>query len=270
MIYIVQKEIAFNSLCRGMATDNLSLAKQYAQDAMTGAFARFTNNSKGTSLTLKNRCINLAKASGLAARAPLLYIPFVNRITQLALRFLSPELTNTCINSSSFFKRDEMHVRYSQYTRHKFVEEYFRDNIKQKKRFDPSHLHLFNEVGFHSKECENIFKKLSPPLSIDFINSSEFYAEDEIHARYSQDTRNTFVESYFKEKIANKQATGKQVIGRDLKISNKNTITFKKIGLSVDNCLNVILNFLAQSPEISRSSHVKEQVEKYLRAKNTL
>ena len=102
----LQNEIIFNSHCREMAKDNLSLAGSY----ITSVFARSVTTS-ATSLTLKGRCMNLMKASLLLPRAFLLCLPLTNRMTQLGLRFLSPKPSIACINS---FSSEELSIRYNQ------------------------------------------------------------------------------------------------------------------------------------------------------------
>lgn len=91
----------FNGFCHAMAKSNWSSAYNYITDIF--------NNSVG----YKDKCNKIIKASLLTVRGFLLYIPFVNRITQLALRILSPELTREFIESPSCFGKEELKIRYS-------------------------------------------------------------------------------------------------------------------------------------------------------------
>ena len=99
---IVDNEKKFNILCHHMAKDNFSLASNYVKDIFT------------KSISNKDKFINLTKACFLALRTPLLCLPFVNRVTQLFLRLLSPKLTKEFVSSLDFFKTvEERKLRYS-------------------------------------------------------------------------------------------------------------------------------------------------------------
>lgn len=98
MTSILNNEIKFNVLCHIMAKNNLSLACNYITDIFND------------SISHKDRCNKTIKASLLIVRGFLLCIPFINRITQFALRILSPELTT---ESFSDFGEEELEIRYS-------------------------------------------------------------------------------------------------------------------------------------------------------------
>ncbi len=100
MASVLSNEIQFNVFCHVMAKNNWSLAYNYITDIF--------NNS----VSYKDKCNKVIKASLLTVRGFLLYTPFVNRITQLALRILSPELT---IKSFFYFeeKKEDLMIRYS-------------------------------------------------------------------------------------------------------------------------------------------------------------
>lgn len=172
MISIAQKEIAFNAFCRGMATDNLVLARQYAKDAVSDIFTRSMNNSKITLPSLKDRCINFKdgfikfiKAFGLVARAPILCLPLVNRTTQLTLRLLSPKLSLDSVISSDFYKKDEIEVRYSQAAREQFAMNIFRSEFVGKKpvvdgkdlKVSKENATAFAKIGLNPNNCSTIF-----------------------------------------------------------------------------------------------------------------
>ncbi|HEV3269122.1 MAG TPA: hypothetical protein VGZ69_00525 [Candidatus Rhabdochlamydia sp.] len=80
-----------------MAKNNLSLAYSYITDIFND------------SISHKDKCNQIIKASLLTVRSFLLCVPFVNRITQFALRILSPELTGEV---SSYFGEEELEIRY--------------------------------------------------------------------------------------------------------------------------------------------------------------
>ena len=100
MASVLNNEMEFNDFCHVMAKNNWSLAYNY----MTDIFHR--------SVSYKDKCNKVIKASCLTLREGLLYIPLVNRITQLALRILSLELTKEFIESPSCFEEEEL-KRYS-------------------------------------------------------------------------------------------------------------------------------------------------------------
>lgn len=68
------------------------------------------------SIGLKDRCVNLIKASLLLLRSPLLYLPLTNRMTQLALRFLSPRKVLDFATSCPFrcYRKTELEIRYNE------------------------------------------------------------------------------------------------------------------------------------------------------------
>ncbi|HEV3269883.1 MAG TPA: hypothetical protein VGZ69_04455 [Candidatus Rhabdochlamydia sp.] len=221
----VQKEFAFNSLFREMAKDNLSLAGSY----ITSAFARSVTNP-ATSLTLKGRCINLIKASLLLPRAFLLYLPLTNRIAQLGLRFLSPQQVIDFVKSSPYRSTNaELKIRYNTNTLVTFaVEQLLEKNIRKNKEFVP--------LMFKSKDLLDAYVKLSPSLSTDLISSPEF-REDEVKARYSEDTRREFIEGYFQDKIAKKE---------EFDPSSLNL--FDKLGFDSEKCMDI---FAKLSPDLN-------------------
>lgn len=101
MASVLNNEMEFNGFCHVMAKSNWSSAYNYITDIF--------NNS----VSYKDKCNKVIKASLLTVRGFLLYIPFVNRITQLALRILSPELSEEFIESPFCFGEEELKIRYS-------------------------------------------------------------------------------------------------------------------------------------------------------------
>lgn len=101
MASILNNEMEFNDFCHAMAKSNWPSAYNYITDIF--------NNSVG----YKDKCNKVIKASLLTVRGDPLYISFVNRITQLALRVLSPEPTKEFIESPSCFGEEELKIRYS-------------------------------------------------------------------------------------------------------------------------------------------------------------
>ena len=72
--------------------------------------SRLTNPT--TPLAFKDRCVNLIKAPLLLLRASLLCLPATNRVTQLGLRLLSPQLTADFVKLSPFcFTKAELKIR---------------------------------------------------------------------------------------------------------------------------------------------------------------
>lgn len=99
---ILDNEKRFNILCHHMAKNNFSLASNYVEDIFT------------KSISNKDKFIHLTKTCFLALRIPLLYLPLVNRVTQLFLRLLSPKLTKQfVVDSPNFFQVEELKIRYS-------------------------------------------------------------------------------------------------------------------------------------------------------------
>lgn len=126
----VQKEIAFNLYCHEMAKDNVLLACNYMKSTLTGILAYPNPISKTTeSISLKDRCINLIKAPLLLLRTPLLYLPLINRVTQLALRFLSPQQAADFVKTSSCFSKEELRIRYNHNTLVKVLEGSFEKKL---------------------------------------------------------------------------------------------------------------------------------------------
>ena len=248
----VQKEIAFNSYCREMAKNNVSLACSYIKSAVIGAFTHPVSNSI-TSLAFKDRCMNLIKTPLLLLRSPLLCLPLANRVTQLALRLLSPKLSIDCINS--FSSNKEVNIRYSSNARTQQVKNYFLSNFKNKIPFDSSGLPL--DFGFSSEECIDIFTKLSPNLTTELVESS---TSEDLQARYSKDMRCKFAEDYFREKIKTK----KEITISDLNLSgNYLTIFTNRLGLTTKDCDNAFLKVLTQSPEITISKNLQKKLNRY-------
>lgn len=234
----VQKEFAFNSLCRKMAKDNRSLAWAYAKSA----FARSVTNPT-TPLAFKDRCVNLIKAPLLLLRASLLCLPATNRVTQLGLRLLSPQLTADFVKLSPFcFTKAELKIRYNSNTISEFAiarltyaaEELLEKNIQANNEFNP-------EI-FTNKHLLDAYIKLSPPLSIDFINSPKF-EEKEAKARYSEVTRREFVESLIEEKISGKVDCKLQITEEDLALSNEEQTAIAKLGFTTEDYFNISLRF---------------------------
>lgn len=251
----VQKEFAFNSLCREMAKDNGSLAWAYAKSA----FARSVTNPT-TPLAFKDRCVNLIKAPLLLLRASLLCLPATNRVTQLALRFLSPRQPADFVESSAFRPANaELKIRYNKNILVTFAntrltsaaEKLLEKNIQENKEFNPS--------VFTNKNFLDAYIKLTPPLSAELINSPEF-KEDEVNARYSKDALRKFIEDYFKEKIAQKGELTKS----DLDLSKDEQVIFiSKLGFTYPDCYNIFLDVLAQSPEINYSINLKKEIKQH-------
>jgi hypothetical protein len=143
-----------------MARSNVDLAIVYIKDFIQNSPTYSKNNSHTPPLPLKERCTNLAKASGLLARAPLLCLPLVNRVTQLALRFLSRKLSIDYI-----FPREESAVRYSKeelLIRNTKIEEqnkrteckkYIQKNRSKKQKITLANLENF---GLSKKEIQEI------------------------------------------------------------------------------------------------------------------
>lgn len=101
MAYVLNNEMEFNDFSHVMAKNNWSSAYNYITDIF--------NNS----VSYKNTCNKVIKASLLTVRGTVLYIPVVNRITQLVLRILSPELTREFVESPSCFGEEELKIRTS-------------------------------------------------------------------------------------------------------------------------------------------------------------
>ncbi|QZA58724.1 hypothetical protein [Candidatus Rhabdochlamydia porcellionis] len=243
---VIRAELAFNSLCREMAKDNISLAYNYIKSAVTGVSTHLINGSTA-SISLKNRCINLIKAPLLLLRAPLLCLPLTNRVTQLALCFLFSQKPAD-FASPFHLTNAELMVRYNRNTPITFVaEKPLEKNILKNKEFNPSML------------TNNTYVKLSPPLSIDLINSLEF-KEDEIKVRYSEDTRRIFMEDYFKDKIAQKEKITKS----DLDLSKEEQAIFiGKLGFTYSDCNNIFLKYLMQFPKTKYSISLKKEINQY-------
>lgn len=242
----VQKEFAFNSLCREMAKDNGSLAWAYAKSA----FARSVTNPT-TPLAFKDRFVNFIKAPLLLLRASLLCLPATNRVTQLALRFLSPRQPADFVESSAFRPANaELKIRYNRDTLIIFAnirltsraEELLEKNIEEEKEFDPS--------IFTNKNLLDAYVKLSPSLSIDLINSPAF-KENEVKARYSEDTRYKFIESLIEGKISEKVAHKLKVTKKDFILSNDEQVAITKLGLTDKDYSNISLHFLAKTAKSS-------------------
>ncbi len=127
MTSIAKNELHFNLSCYEMAKNNLSLAYKYAIDLSPNFLSRYL--PEPASFELKDKCFNLiVKAPLLSLRAFSLCVPILNRITQLALRYLSPKDPSDFINSCPFPpKKSELNVRYPV-----FIEESFKDKIKCK------------------------------------------------------------------------------------------------------------------------------------------
>ena len=165
----VQKEIAFNLYCREMAKDNVLLACNYMKSTLTGILAYPNPISKTTeSVSLKDRCINLIKAPLLLLRTPLLYLPLINRVTQLALRFLSPQQAADFVKTSSCFSKEELRIRYNHNTLVKVLEDSFKKRITKKEKITKLDLDLsndertifINKLKFTFPECNDIFLKV--------------------------------------------------------------------------------------------------------------
>ncbi|MGB7128667.1 MAG: hypothetical protein WBD50_06235 [Candidatus Rhabdochlamydia sp.] len=138
MTPILNNEIKFNVLCHTMAKNNLSLACNYITDIFNG------------SMSHKDRCSKAIKASLLAVRGFLLCIPFVNRITQFALRILSPELT---IRSFFYFGEEELEIRYGIKTFLKtFIEPFVSKSLEEVRRELQDLGGLFTELNTEEKK----------------------------------------------------------------------------------------------------------------------
>ena len=129
MTSIVKNEIHFNLSCHEMAKNNLSLACKYAIDLSPNFLSRYLPKPASASFSLKDKCLNFfVKAPLLSLRAFSLCVPIANRVTQLALRFLSPKNPSDFIDSCRFPpKKSELEIRYPV-----FIEESFKDKIKHK------------------------------------------------------------------------------------------------------------------------------------------
>ncbi|QZA59062.1 hypothetical protein [Candidatus Rhabdochlamydia porcellionis] len=101
MACVLDNEMEFNGFCHIMAKSNWSSVYNYIT-------AIFKN-----SVSYKNKCNKVIKASLLTVKETPLYMPFVNRITQLVLRILSPELTGEFVESPSYFGEEELKIRCS-------------------------------------------------------------------------------------------------------------------------------------------------------------
>lgn len=260
----VRTELAFNSLCREMAKDNISLACNYIKSAVTGVSTHFIHGST-TSVSFKNRCINLIKAPLLLLRAPLLYLPLTNRVTQLTLCFLFPQKPTDFVEASLFHPTEsELKVRYDENTlaaftnaRLKAAEQLLEKNIRKKQGFDP--------LTFNSKNLLNAYISLSPPLSIVLINSPEF-KQDEAKARYSEDMRCKFVEKFIQEKLQQKITNQLQISKNDFIPSNEEKLAIAKLGFTDKSYSNICLRFLAKKKDSLNmicSSDLQKKINHY-------
>lgn len=159
MTSIAKHEWLFNLSCYEMAKNNLSLAYKYAIDLSPNFLSRYLPEPVSASFALKDKCINLiVKAPLLSLRAFSLYVPILNRITQVTLRFLSPKDPSDFINSCPVPpKKSELNIRYPV-----FIEESFKDKIKRKETIKsrdlkPSNktLILLNKMGITTEEYRN-------------------------------------------------------------------------------------------------------------------
>ena len=113
MTYLLKNEIRFNMDCHKMAKENWSLAYDYVTDIFLerGYIIDVFNGPMSCKyIDYKDIGNNIVKAYSLTVRSFLLYIPFINRITQFALRILSPKLTYECFD---LFGVKELNIRYS-------------------------------------------------------------------------------------------------------------------------------------------------------------
>ncbi|MGL4540193.1 MAG: hypothetical protein ACRCU0_04375 [Candidatus Rhabdochlamydia sp.] len=240
MTSIAKNELHFNLSCYEMAKNNLLLAYKYTIDLSPNFLSRYLPEPASASLELKDKCFNLiVKAPLLSLRAILLCVPIANRITQVALRYLSPRNLDDFVKSSPVHfrpKNEELEIRYSENTRRESIKDHYKNNIEQRKKFYLSDLHLFKNLGFNDKECQVIFTQLSPTLTIDLINSSEFKI-DEVKARYSKDTRREFIKKYFENNIEQR---------KELDLSELHS--FRKWGFSAKEIRSI---FTKLSPSLS-------------------
>lgn len=134
MFFAIQKEVSFNLSCYAMARNNVSQAAAYMRTVVTNIITHSADDS--TSLSLKDRCTNLAKAFGLLTRAPLLCIPLVNRATQFALRLLSPK---SLLSELDSYPLKEIKIRYSTETFSQLVKEaLLKKNTEEGRRVNKS------------------------------------------------------------------------------------------------------------------------------------
>lgn len=138
MVFAIQKEVNFNLSCYVMARTNILQAKACMKAVVTSILASFT----GKSMSLKDRCTNFAKASGLLVRAPLLCIPFVNRATQLALRLLSPKSLLSDLDS---YPLHEIKIRYSNEMLFQLIKEAMLKKNEDGSRVDKSYASSLSE-----------------------------------------------------------------------------------------------------------------------------
>ena len=252
----VENEIAFNSNCREMAKNNVSLACNYIKSALTGVFTHPTNGST-TSVALKDRCLNSIKTPLLLVRASLLSVPLINRIIQIGLRLLSPQLTADSVQPCPFTKV-ELKIRYNSNTLSAAAEKLLKKNIRENNEFNP--------LTFADKNLLDAYTKLSPPLSIDLINSLEF-KEDEVEARYGKEACCKFVEDHFISKIRTKEKINKP----DLDLSKEEEAIFiSKLSFTRKECDDIFLKVLTQFPEKDLSVNLGKEVNKYKKGKNSL
>ncbi|PWU15332.1 MAG: hypothetical protein C5B45_02860 [Chlamydiae bacterium] len=235
----IQKEMVFNSHCRNMAKDNALLACNYVKSTFTGILAHPVPTIRQTNpIGLKDRCVHLIKAPLLLLRSPLLYLPLINRVTQLALRFLSPEYFN--FRSSSPFryvKSTELKIRYNENALNAaHAKLLLLINTREGNEFNPS--------TFTNKGLLDAYIKLSPPLSIAFINSPEF-KEDQVKARYSKDTRCKFVENYFQDEIAKKEKIANSTCFATFLDLLQDEQALMKLGFTQQECYDIFLNVSA-------------------------
>lgn len=263
MTSIAKNELHFNLACHEMAKSNLLLAYQYTIDLSPNFLSRYLPKPASASFALKDRCINLIKAPLLSLRALLLCVPIVNRVTQLALRFLSPRKLDEFVKSSPMHfrpKKKELEIRYSENIRREFIKNYLTDKIDNKQKFTPSDLDLFKNLGFSSQEVKTIFTELSPALSIDLINSPEF---DKV--RYSKNTRYKFLVDYLKDKIntgkiKRKMQNRLQITEKDLILSDAARNAFLKLGFKPEDYSDIALSFLKNNQNAILSRDLQQKI----------
>lgn len=267
MISILQNERAFQSSCYQMATSNVALADSYLRSFFTGVFTHSpptlaqlvlkcipTEPAKPTSvqLGLKHRCANLVKASLLLIRVPflcMLPLPFLNRITQLALRCLSPrnpvDFIKACVSPLTIA---EFKIRYKEKTRILFVAtQYLDSNLLEGKEFDPSEFDKESSREDIREKLVNQYHELSPLLTIDYINSPECKKE-EVNIRYSKDIRKNFVEVLIQLKTQDYISLKKEITYETLKLSDRELAAITKLGFTDRDYFYICLESLGNNP----------------------